>query len=122
MNEAETRAEYVNPKLKVCGWGVVEGLKVLREYRITEGKIQSGGLRGKPEIADYVLVYKNRKIGMIEAKSVDLEAIEGAARAKAYAQKMQIDFAYATNGKEIYEISMKTGKAIYLMFWHTYHS
>ena len=27
MNEAETRAELIDPKLKTCGWGVVEGLK-----------------------------------------------------------------------------------------------
>jgi len=110
MNEAETRAEYIDPKLKASGWGEVEGSKVLREFRITEGKIQSGGMRAKPEIADYILVYKNCKIGVIEAKSVDLEATEGAAQAKAYAGKLRIDFTYATNGKEIYEISMKTGK------------
>ncbi len=52
MNEAETRAELIDPKLQACGWGVVEGSKVLREYYITEGKIQTGGGRGKKEIAD----------------------------------------------------------------------
>ena len=110
MNEAETRAEYVDPKLKVSGWGEVEESKVLRELRITDGKIQIGGMRSKPEIADYILVYKNRKIGVIEAKAENLEATEGVAQAKAYAEKMQIDYTYATNGKEIYEISMKTSK------------
>jgi len=30
MNEAETRAELINPKLKACGWGVVEGSKILQ--------------------------------------------------------------------------------------------
>ena len=25
MNEAETRAELIDPKLKACGWGKVEG-------------------------------------------------------------------------------------------------
>ncbi len=29
MNEAETRAEYIDPKLKESGWGEVEGSKVL---------------------------------------------------------------------------------------------
>ena len=38
MNEAETRAELIDPKLKACGWGVVEGFKVLREYQITAGQ------------------------------------------------------------------------------------
>ena len=109
MNESETRAEYIDPKLKASGWGEVEGSKILREFRITDGKIQVGGMRGKPEIADYVLVYKNRKIGVIEAKTENLSATEGVAQAKAYAQKLHIDYTYATNGKEIYEMSMKNG-------------
>jgi type I restriction enzyme R subunit len=25
MNEAETRADYIDPALKAAGWGVVEG-------------------------------------------------------------------------------------------------
>ena len=37
MNEAETRAELIDPKLKACGWGVIEGSKVLREFNITAG-------------------------------------------------------------------------------------
>ncbi|MFA5994131.1 MAG: DEAD/DEAH box helicase family protein [Parcubacteria group bacterium] len=110
MNESETRAEYIDPKLKASGWGEVEGSKVLREFRITDGKIQTGGMRGKPEIADYILVYKNCKIGVIEAKAENLGASEGVMQAKAYAQKLHIDFTYATNGKEIYEVSMKTGQ------------
>ena len=43
MNESETRAEYIDPKLKASGWGVVDDSKVLREYHITAGKIQNGG-------------------------------------------------------------------------------
>ena len=69
MNEAETRAELIDPKLRESGWGVVEGTKVLREHHITAGKIEVGGRRAKPLIADYILVYKNQKIGIIEAKS-----------------------------------------------------
>ena len=110
MNEAETRAEYVDPKLKESGWGEVEGSKVLREFRITDGRIQVGGGRAKPEIADYVLVYKGQKIAVIEAKRVGLSSTEGAAQAKAYAEKLQIEYTYSTNGKEIHEISMKSGK------------
>jgi type I restriction enzyme R subunit len=109
MNEAETRAEYIDPKLKASGWGEVEGSKILREFRITDGGIKIGG-RGKAEIADYILVYKNRKIGVIEAKAVELEAAEGVLQAKAYAQKLQINYTYASNGKDIYEMSMKTGR------------
>ncbi|MBL8008427.1 MAG: DEAD/DEAH box helicase family protein [Ignavibacteria bacterium] len=109
MNEAETRAELIDPRLKACGWGVVEGSKVLREYNITAGKIQTGGGRGKREIADYVLVYKGIKLAVVEAKSDELEVGEGVAQAKQYAEKLQLETTYSTNGKEIYSICMKTG-------------
>lgn len=110
MNEAETRAEIIDPKLKACGWGVKEGSKILREYPITAGKIQTGGSRGKREIADYVLVYKGIKLAVIEAKSNELEVGEGVMQAKKYAQKLQLETTYSTNGKEIYQICMKSGE------------
>lgn len=110
MNEAETRAELIDPKLKACGWGVVEGSKVLREYHITEGKIQTGGGRGKKEIADYVLVYKGIKLAIVEAKSDELEVGEGVMQAKKYAQKLQLETTYSTNGNAIYQICMKSGE------------
>jgi type I site-specific restriction endonuclease len=109
MNEAETRAELIDPKLKACGWGVVEGSKILREYNITAGKIQTGGVRAKKLTADYVLVYKGIKLAVIEAKSDDLGVGEGVAQAKLYADKLQLETTYSTNGKEIYSICMKTG-------------
>jgi len=109
MNEAETRAELIDPALKASGWGLVEGSRVLREYHITAGKIQTGG-RSKPVIADYLLVYKGRKLAVIEAKSNELEVGEGVAQAKDYAAKLQLETIYASNGKEIYQICMKTGK------------
>lgn len=70
MNEAETRAELIDPKLKACGWGVVEGSKILRERdvcKITNGRIQTGGRRSKPLIADYILVYKGIKLAVVES-------------------------------------------------------
>lgn len=109
MNESETRAELIDPKLKEAGWGVVEGSKILREHIISIGKIQTGGGRARPLIADYVLVYKGIKLAVVEAKSNVQEVGEGVAQAKLYAAKMQLETTYATNGKEIYQICMKTG-------------
>ena len=40
MNEAETRAEHIEPALKTAGWGVVEGSRIRREYPITLGRIE----------------------------------------------------------------------------------
>jgi type I restriction enzyme R subunit len=108
MNEAETRAELIDPILRESGWGVVEGSKIQREYYINLGKIEVGGRRGKALKADYILVYKNQKIGIIEAKSDELPVGDGVAQAKDYAGKMQIDYTYAANGKEIYQISMRS--------------
>ena len=111
MNEAQTRAELIDPKLKAAGWGVVDGSQILREEkaRITDGKIQTGGLRGKGLTADYILVYKGIKLAVVEAKSDELEVGEGVMQAKLYAQKLQLDTTYSTNGKVIYQICMKTG-------------
>ena len=109
MNEDETRAELIDPKLKACGWGVVEGSKVFRNHPITAGKIQTGGVRGKLLRADYVLSYKGIKLAVVEAKSDDLGVGEGVAQAKQYAEKLTLDTTYSTNGKEIYSICMKTG-------------
>lgn len=113
MNEAETRAEIIDPKLKACGWGVAEGSKILRERnvcKITEGRIQSGGRRSKPLIADYILVYKGIKLAVVEAKAEDVSVSEGVAQAKLYAEKLRLAYTYATNGKEIYQINMQTGE------------
>ena len=110
MNEAETRAEHIDPALKAAGWGVVEGSKILREYPITPGRIEGHGKRGKALTADYVLVYRNRKLAVNEAKAWDKPLTEGVGQAKDYAGKMAVRFAYATNGQSIYAIDMETGK------------
>ncbi len=113
MNEAETRAELIDPKLQSSGWGIVEGSRILRERnfcKITDGRIQVGGGRKKPLIADYILVYKGIKLAVVEAKSNELEVGEGVAQAKLYAEKLQLDYTYSTNGKEIYQICMRTGE------------
>ena len=109
MNEAETRAEHIDPALKNSGWGVVEGSRVLREHCITLGRLQGSGKRAKGDIADYVLVYRNTKIGVVEAKAWDKHYTEGVGQAKSYAVKLSVRFTYSTNGQQIYGIDMATG-------------
>lgn len=108
MNEAETRAELIDPALKAAGWGVVEGSRVAREV-ITLGRLQGAGRRAKQDIADYVLIYRNHKLGVIEAKKRDLPFGEGVGQAKRYAEKLQTRFAFSTNGDGVYQIDMQTG-------------
>ena len=109
MNEAETRAEHIDPALKAAGWGVVEASRILREYPITLGRIEGHGRRGVADIADYVLVYRNTKLAVVEAKAWDKPLTEGVAQAKKYASKLAIRFTYATNGQGIYGIDMREG-------------
>jgi type I restriction enzyme, R subunit len=109
MNEAETRAEHIDPALKAAGWGVVEGSRVLREHGITQGRLQGGGKRARPEIADYVLVYRNTKLAVVEAKAWDKPHTEGVAQAKSYAAKLAVRYTYATNGQALYGVDMATG-------------
>ncbi len=109
MNEAETRAAHIDPALKAAGWGVVDSSKIQREYRITPGRIEGLGRRGKPLTADYVLVYRNHKLAVVEAKAWDKPLTEGVAQAKDYATKMAVRFAYSTNGQGLYGIDMQAG-------------
>ena len=105
MNEADTRRELIDPKIKEAGWGTVEGSLIRAEYKISDGEIKPGGIRAGYEKADYVLIYKNRKLAVIEAKSDENEVSEGVAQAKKYAVKLQVHSTYSTNGNEIYEIN-----------------
>ena len=107
-NEAETRAELIDPALKQAGWGDVAGSRIRRE-EIAPGRLIGGGKRTKQDIADYVLYYKNQKLAVIEAKKEGLGHTEGLGQAKQYAQKLQTPFTYSTNGKKIYEVNMTTG-------------
>ena len=109
MNEAETRAEHIDPALQAAGWGVVEGSRVRREYQITLGRLEGFGRRGRPLTADYVLIYRNTKLGVVEAKAWDEELTEGVAQAKNYADKLAVRFTYSTNGQGIYGIDMQEG-------------
>ncbi len=109
MNEAETRAEHIDPALVAAGWGVVEGSRVRREYPITQGRLEGLGRRGKSLSADYVLEYRNTKLAVIEAKAWEKALTEGVAQAKHYAGKLAIRFCYSTNGQGVYGIDMQQG-------------
>lgn len=99
MNESETRAELIDPKLLEAGWGVVEGSRIRREFPISKGRLLGNKRRAQPLSADYVLVYKNRYLAVIEAKKRDLHYSDGVTQAKDYASRLNIRFTYSTNGE-----------------------
>jgi type I restriction enzyme R subunit len=109
MNEAETRAEHIDPALAAAGWGVLAGSRIRREYPITLGRLEGAGKRDKALTADYVLEYRNTKLAVVEAKAWDKALTEGVAQAKDYAEKLAVRFTYSSNGQGIYGIDMESG-------------
>ena len=107
-NEAETRAELIDPALKASGWGELEHSRIRREV-IAPGRLLGSGKRAKPSIADYVLWYRNQKLAVIEAKKETEAVTAGLGQAKRDAQRLQTPFTYSTNGHGIYEVNMLTG-------------
>ncbi len=102
MNEAQTKHDLITPALQKAGWGIVEGSRLRLEFPITKGRLIGHGKRATPIFADYVLEYKNRRIGVVEAKKRDLYYTDGLGQAKNYAERLNIRYTYATNGLRIY--------------------
>ncbi len=109
MNEAQTKHDLIEPALRKAGWGSIEGSRLRLEFPITQGRLIGHNKRAQPLKADYVLEYKNRRIGIIEAKKRDLYYTDGLGQAKDYAERLNIRFTYATNGLQIYEVDMDEG-------------
>jgi type I restriction enzyme, R subunit len=118
MNEAETRAELIDPALKTAGWGIIADSRIRREV-IAPGRLIGSSKRAQSDIADYVLVYKGEKLAVIEAKKRELPDTQGVGQAKKYAQKLETRFAYSTNGIGIYQIDMLTGAEAYISQYPT---
>ena len=115
MNEAQTKHDLITPALHAAGWGVVEGSRLRLEHPITKGRLIGQGKRKQALFADYILEYKNKRIGVVEAKKRDLYYTDGLGQAKDYAERLNIRFTYATNGLKIYGVVCKmVQKAMYL--------
>ena len=106
LNEADTRAQYIDPALERAGW---VGASVKRELHITAGRILGGGKKATPLKADYFLQFEGKRLAVVEAKKFDSNYTEGHAQAVEYATKLGLPFAFATNGRQIRFIDMRTG-------------
>ena len=118
MNEAQTRFNKIDPKLRDAGWGIVPGSKILVEQSayIAPGRITTTGNKN-PKKADYILEYKGQKLAVIEAKSDEKDVSEGVDQAKQYAEALKIRYTYSCNGDEIWFIDMgvKNSKGDYII-------
>jgi type I restriction enzyme, R subunit len=108
MNEAQTKHDLIEPALREAGWGK-NGSRLRLEFPITKGRLIGQSRRATPLFADYVLEYKNRRIGVVEAKKRDIYYTDGVGQAKDYAERLNIRYTYATNGEQIYGIDLEEG-------------
>ncbi|MBK0865889.1 DEAD/DEAH box helicase family protein [Saccharopolyspora sp. HNM0986] len=110
LDEDETCQQLVLPALAAAGWGG----RIRHEYQINDGKLLAGKRwhrREAPLRADYALEYaEDLVIAVVEAKRTRKDADEGIEQAKQYARRLDVPFAYATNGTTIYEIDATTGR------------
>ncbi len=118
MNEAQTRFNKIDPKLRDSGWGIVPGSKILVEQSayIAPGRITTTGNKN-PKKADYILEYKGQKLAVIEAKKDELDVSTGVDQAKLYADALKIRYTYSCNGDDIWFIDMgiKNSKGDYII-------
>lgn len=115
-NEADTRANLIDPRLNIAGW---TRSQVTREHFYRPDHVYTAGrivLRGDkaerqtPRRVDYLLRYTDSfPIAVVEAKEEGKEAISGLQQAKEYAHDLGVAFAYATNGRDIIEWDAFTG-------------
>jgi len=110
MNEADTRVNLIEPKLKASGWSgdqVTREFYYLRDHQYTPGKIVLIGdrtKRGAPKKVDYLLRFtEGFPIAVVEAKAENKSHDAGLEQAKEYASDLGIAFAFSTNGHKIAE-------------------
>lgn len=110
MTEEDIKLQYITPAL-TTKWPVG---KITMETQITDGRINLKGnlvVREKPKRADYILYLNaNNPIAIVEAKDNKHTVSHGLQQAMAYAQMLDIPFAYSSNGDGFAEHDFLTGK------------
>ena len=111
LTEEDVKFRYVTPAVEKAGWNKNQ---IFMEYFFTEGQVLVRGKvvkRGPRKKADYLLTHNNLQtpLAIIEAKDSDHSVGSGMQQAIAYAQILQIPFAYSTNGKGFLEHDFFTG-------------
>lgn len=110
MSEEDIKLQYITPAV-TAKWDIS---KITMETKLTDGKINLKGnhvVREKPKRADYVLhLAANNPIAIIEAKDNNHSVSHGLQQAMAYAQMLDLPFAYSSNGDGFAEHDFLTGK------------
>lgn len=110
MSEEDIKLQFITPAV-TAKWDIS---KITMETKLTDGKINLKGnfvVREKPKRADYVLYRSaNNPIAIVEAKDNKHSISYGLQQAMAYAQMLDLPFAYSSNGDGFAEHDFLTGK------------
>ena len=110
MSEEDIKLQYITPAI-TSKWDIK---KITMETKITDGKIILKGnmqARKKPQKADYILyLNKDNPIAVVEAKKNTVTMSHGLQQAIEYAQKLDVPFAYSSNGDGFVEHDFLTGE------------
>lgn len=109
MSEEDIKLQFITPAI-TAKWDIS---KITMETKLTDGKINLKGnlvVREKPKRADYVLyLAPNHPIAIVEAKDNNHSVSYGLQQAMAYAQMLDLPFAYSSNGDGFAEHDFLTG-------------
>jgi len=99
-SEDDTRVKLIDPHIQKCGW---KEEYLLRQYPISDDRFFVEGEEYKrlptAKYADYVLLYNNVVVGVLEAKAEDENPMSHLSQAQDYAKRLDVPFAYISNGK-----------------------
>jgi type I restriction enzyme R subunit len=99
LSESDVCDRYITPAITKAGWAAN---RWRREYGFTDGKIIVRGklvARGKRKRLDYLLFHSpNLPIALIEAKDNNHSVGSGMQQGLAYAETLDVPFAFSSNG------------------------
>ena len=111
MTEEDIKLNFITPALLNRGWQ--NKITMETKVQFTDGKINLRGnlvAREAPKKADYILyIERNYPIAIVEAKDNHHSVSFGLQQAMAYAQMLDVPFAYSSNGDAFYEHDFLTG-------------
>ncbi|EGT5419401.1 DEAD/DEAH box helicase family protein [Clostridioides difficile] len=111
MSERDICTKYITPALVEAGWDIKRQIR--EEVTFTDGRVIVRGkvtTRGKKKRADYILYHKsNLPIAVVEAKDNKHSIGDGMQQAINYADILDLQFAYSSNGDGFIEHDMKNG-------------
>jgi type I restriction enzyme, R subunit len=106
LSERDICTKFITPAIvDVAGWD--RDVQIREEVSLTKGRIIVRGklhTRGEKKRADYVLYHKtNIPIAVVEAKDNNHTVRAGIQQAIAYAELLDVPFAYSSNGDGFFE-------------------